>query len=78
MSKLRLSSQNIDYCPGGYMLYYKDDGELEEYKFHQQPRYRSESTSKGKRVPLKSMHYQPLIPRLQSLYALMSFAPHMR
>lgn len=28
--------------------------------------------------PVKPMHYLPVIPRLQRLYMLMSYDPHMR
>ena len=78
VSKLGLSAQKIDCCSAGCMLYYNDDDQLEECKFCGNPRYKSESTSKGKRVPHKSMHYLSLIPRLKRLYASMSSAPHMR
>ena len=78
VSKLGLDAKKIDCCPAGCMLYYNADDQLRECKFCGHPRYKSESTSRGKGVPLKSMHYLPLIPRLKRLYASMSSAAHMR
>uniref|UniRef100_A0A7C9AXR7 Uncharacterized protein n=1 Tax=Opuntia streptacantha TaxID=393608 RepID=A0A7C9AXR7_OPUST len=42
--------------------------------------WKASESSKGKckRVPFARMHYFPLIPRLQRLYASHSSAPHMR
>ncbi|XP_019251004.1 PREDICTED: uncharacterized protein LOC109229914 [Nicotiana attenuata] len=36
------------------------------------------TNAKAKKVPIKRMHYLPIIPRLKRLYASMSSAPHMR
>ncbi|XP_019228470.1 PREDICTED: uncharacterized protein LOC109209617 [Nicotiana attenuata] len=78
VSKLGLSSERIDCCEKGCMLFYKDDAALENCKFCNQPRYKKAINSKKKKVPVKAMHYLPLIPRLKRLYASMSSAPHMR
>ncbi|XP_016434597.1 uncharacterized protein LOC107760959 [Nicotiana tabacum] len=78
VSKLGLSSERIDCCEKGCMLFYKDDASLENCKFCNQPRYKEVINSKKKKVPVKAMHYLLLIPRLKRLYALMSSAPHMR
>lgn len=78
VSKLRLSSERIDCCEKGCMLFYKDDAALENCKFCNQARYKEVTNVKRKKVPVKSMHYLPLIPRLKRLYASMSSAPHMR
>ncbi|XP_070042526.1 uncharacterized protein [Nicotiana tomentosiformis] len=78
VSKLGLSSERIDCCEKGCMLFYKDDASLENCKFCNQPRYKEVINSKKKKVPVKAMHYLLLIPRLKRLYALMSSALHMR
>nr|XP_033517647.1 uncharacterized protein LOC104118015 [Nicotiana tomentosiformis] len=78
VSKLGLSSERVDYCEKCCMLFYKDDAALENYKFCNQPRYKEVTNFQKKKVPVKAMHYLPLIPRLKRLYASMSFAPHMR
>ncbi|XP_019240825.1 PREDICTED: uncharacterized protein LOC109220814 [Nicotiana attenuata] len=78
VSKLGLSSERIDCCEKGCMLFYKDDAALENCKFCNQPRYKKVINSKSKKVPVKAMHYLPLIPRLKRLYASMSSAPHMK
>ncbi|XP_075091894.1 uncharacterized protein LOC107830110 [Nicotiana tabacum] len=78
VSKLGLSSERIDCCEKGCMLFYKDDASLKNYKFCNQPHYKEVINSKKKKVPVKAMHYLPLIPRLKRLYASMSSAPHMR
>ncbi|XP_052116487.1 uncharacterized protein LOC127746636 [Arachis duranensis] len=61
------------------MLYRKDDAALTSCKFCEAPRFKpiSDGGCKSKRVPVRRMHYLPLIPRLRRLYALMSSALHM-
>ncbi|KAF3646878.1 hypothetical protein FXO38_18938 [Capsicum annuum] len=78
VSKLGLSSERIHCCEKGCMLFYKEDSNLGHCKFCNQPRYKKVRHGKGKKVPVKSMHYLPLIPRLKRLYASISFASHMR
>nr|XP_016499612.1 PREDICTED: uncharacterized protein LOC107818152 [Nicotiana tabacum] len=56
----------------------QDDAALENCKFCNQPRYKEVTNANKKKVPMKAMHYLPLIPRLKRLYATMSSAPHMR
>ncbi|RDY00010.1 hypothetical protein CR513_16860, partial [Mucuna pruriens] len=70
----------IDYCIDGCMLYYKDDSTLRQCKFCEKPRYKARNVSKknSKDVPYKRLHYLPLIPRLQRLYASVRSAEHMR
>jgi len=63
------------------MLFYTDeDMQLKECKFCHKPRFQIQDVGRGKykEVPIKRMHYLPLIPRLMRLYASMSSAPHMR
>jgi len=63
------------------MLFYSDeDKQLTECKFCHKPCYKTKRVGRGKHkyVPMKKMNYLPLIPKLRRLYALMSFAPHMR
>ena len=79
VSKLGLTAEKIDCCINGCMLYYDEQSEDKQYKFCRAGRYKSRShaNSKYKEVPMKRMHYLPLIPRLKRLYASMSSAPHM-
>ncbi|XP_052734056.1 uncharacterized protein LOC128196612 [Vigna angularis] len=84
VSKLGLQSQRIDCCVDGCMLFYdneygKMDGALVECKFCGKPRYQQHKTgaSSKKKVPVKSMFYLPIIPRLQRLYASKETATEM-
>ncbi|WVZ21047.1 hypothetical protein V8G54_008369 [Vigna mungo] len=84
VSKLGLQSQRIDCCVDGCMLFYdneygKNDGALLECKICGKPRYQPRKTgaSTTKQVPVKSMFYLPLIPRLQRMYASTQTAEHM-
>ncbi|XP_019246481.1 PREDICTED: uncharacterized protein LOC109226136 [Nicotiana attenuata] len=64
VSKLGLSSERIDCCEKGCMLFYKDDASLENCKFCNQPRFKEVTNANTKKkVPVKAMHYLPLIPR---------------
>ena len=58
------------------MLYYGNDMTSTECKFCDHPRY--DSRKKGKQIPFKRMHYLPLTPRLQRLFASARTAEHMR
>ncbi|XP_070054431.1 uncharacterized protein [Nicotiana tomentosiformis] len=79
VSKLGFSSERIYCCEKSCMLFYKDDESLENCKFCNQPRFKEVTNANTKKkVLVKAMHYLPLIPRLKSLYASMSSAPHMR
>ncbi|XP_019236736.1 PREDICTED: uncharacterized protein LOC109216969 [Nicotiana attenuata] len=79
VSKLGLSSKRIDCCEKCCMLFYKDDASLENCKFCNQPRFKEVTNANTKKkVPVKMMHYSPLIPTLIRLYTSMSSAPHMR
>ncbi|XP_009611817.2 uncharacterized protein [Nicotiana tomentosiformis] len=78
VSKLGLSSERIHCCENGCMLFYKYDASLENYKFYNKPRYKDAINDKKNKIPVKAIHYLPLIPMLKRLYASMSFAHHMR
>ena len=78
VSKLGLSLERIDCCEKGCMLFNKDDATLENCKFCNQARYKKVTNVKRKKVPVKTMHYLTLIPRLNRLYASMRSALHMR
>src|ERR1044072_2051497 len=81
VAKLGLTAKKIDCCEHGCMLFYtEEDMKLKQCKFCGGPRYHSKKVGrdKYKEVPVKRMHYLPLIPRLKRLYASMSSAPHMR
>jgi hypothetical protein len=77
---LGLSKVKIDCCIGGCMLYYKEDINLKECKFCNEPRYKTRCLNRknSKDVPRKRLHYLPLIPRLQRLYASAKSAEHMK
>ncbi|GAU21906.1 hypothetical protein TSUD_34030 [Trifolium subterraneum] len=77
---LGLSKVKIDCCIGGCMLYYKEDINLKECKFCNDSRYKTRCLSRknSKDVPRKRLHYLPLIPRLQRLYASARSAEHMK
>ncbi|KAL1299879.1 hypothetical protein AAHE18_18G139200 [Arachis hypogaea] len=79
VQKLGLKAIKIDCCSNNCMLYRKDDAALTSCKFCEAPRFKpiSDGGCKSKRVPVRRMHYLPLIPRLRRLYASMSSAPHM-
>ncbi|XP_024636351.1 uncharacterized protein [Medicago truncatula] len=85
VSKLGLESKRIDCCSNGCMLFYNNefgtnDGALEECKFCNEPRYvvRNDDVRRNhKRIPVKSMFYLPILPRLQRLYASMQTASQM-
>ncbi|XP_020208847.1 uncharacterized protein LOC109793787 [Cajanus cajan] len=84
VSKLGLSARRIDCCVQGCMLFYdndygKNDGALLQCKFCHMPRYHDRNTesSTKKLVPVKTMFYLPIIPRLQRLFASMQTAGHM-
>ncbi|CAH9127397.1 unnamed protein product [Cuscuta epithymum] len=77
VSKLGLGHEKIDCCVNGCMLYYKEDIALAQCKFCFEPRFKK-SNKPNSKVPRKRMHYLPLIPRLQRLFASPSSAKHMR
>ncbi|XP_025670335.1 uncharacterized protein [Arachis hypogaea] len=76
VSQLGFKEVKIDCCVNGCMIYYKEDKDLRQCKFCREQRFKPRK-GKNKEVPYKRMHYLPLIPRLQRLYASMSTAPHM-
>nr|KYP36031.1 hypothetical protein KK1_042873 [Cajanus cajan] len=84
VSKLGLTARKIDCCRQGCMLFYdneygKNDGALACCKFCDMPRYRDRNigANTNKLVPVKTMFYLPIIPRLQRLFASMQTAGHM-
>ncbi|XP_019158170.1 PREDICTED: uncharacterized protein LOC109154886 [Ipomoea nil] len=80
ISKLGLDHEKIDCCVNSCMLYYKSDINERHCKFCGEARFkpRPPTCARGKEVPKKMMHYLPLIPRLQRLYASQNSAEHMR
>nr|KYP33554.1 hypothetical protein KK1_045586 [Cajanus cajan] len=79
VAKLGLGSMKIDCCPSGCMLYYKENEMLQNCKVCQRQRYkRFTRRGKDKVVPLKSMWYFPLVPRLKRLYSSMQTAHEMK
>ncbi|XP_059292009.1 uncharacterized protein LOC132045446 [Lycium ferocissimum] len=76
VSKLGLSYDIIHCFPNSYMLFYKQDANLNECKLCGHAHYRW--TPSGKMVPIKAMHYLPIICRLKRLFASLSSTPHMR
>ncbi|XP_057436487.1 uncharacterized protein LOC130728921 [Lotus japonicus] len=79
VAELGLACVKIDCCPGGCMLYYKEDEMLQSCKFCPEKRYKEvRKQGKEKLVPQQKMWYFPLVPRLQRLYSSMQTASHMR
>ncbi|XP_071721863.1 uncharacterized protein [Rutidosis leptorrhynchoides] len=80
VKNLGLKHLTYDCCINGCMLYYKDDENMEACRFCEAPRFkpRRKGNRRYKNVLFKKMHYLPLIPRLQRLYASPSSAQHMR
>ncbi|XP_019180260.1 PREDICTED: uncharacterized protein LOC109175457 [Ipomoea nil] len=80
LTKLGLGHEKIDCCVNSCMLYYKSEINDKHCKFCGEPRFkpRPPRCTRTKEVPRKRMHYLPLIPRLQRLYASHSSASHMR
>uniref|UniRef100_A0A7C9CNN9 Uncharacterized protein n=1 Tax=Opuntia streptacantha TaxID=393608 RepID=A0A7C9CNN9_OPUST len=76
VKKLGLSVMKIDSCRNDCMLYFKDDEVLEKCKFCDASRWQASMSNRGtrKKVPFARMHYFPLIPKRQRLYASRSFA----
>ena len=75
VSGLGMTSKIIDCCENGCMLYWNHDEHRRECKFCETPRYKER---RGKKVARQRMHYLPLTPRLQRLYASKTTASHMR
>lgn len=62
VSGLGLTSQKINCCVNGCMLYYKADKEMTECKFCKEPRYKKRVGKKGKKnIPHKIRIYLPSI-----------------
>ena len=79
VAELGLACMKIECCPGGCMLYYKEDEMLQSCKFCPEKRYKEvKKQGKVKLVPQKKMWYFPLVPRLQRLYSSMQTASQMR
>ncbi|KAL0439006.1 UNVERIFIED_CONTAM: hypothetical protein Slati_2383600 [Sesamum latifolium] len=68
---LGLSMEKIDACKNGYMLYWKDDIDLDYCKFCGEARYKPtrECNPNRKKTPYAMLRYLPITPRLQRLYA---------
>ncbi|GJU10790.1 hypothetical protein Tco_1133186 [Tanacetum coccineum] len=81
-SDLGLPCKKIDCFINGCMLYWgEEDKDMLICKFCEHPRYKQSKTGLKKRkteTPHRFMHYFPLIPRLQRLYASKVTATHMR
>ncbi|XP_031111768.1 uncharacterized protein LOC116015735 [Ipomoea triloba] len=80
LTKLGLGHEKIDCCVNNCMLYYKSEINDRQCKFCGEPRFKPcpPRSTRVKEVPRKRMHYLPLIPRLQRLYASHSSASQMR
>lgn len=78
---LGLPCEKIQCCINGCMLYWREDNDKTTCKFCDHPRYkqRKRGVKKSKlEIPHRVMHYFPLTPRLQRLYASKVTAKHMR
>ncbi|CAN1782437.1 hypothetical protein LINPERHAP1_LOCUS15825 [Linum perenne] len=72
---LGLSYKKIDACTNSCMLFWKDDIHLDKCRVCKESRWKVHEKSKdviykvnGKRLPLKTLRYFPLKPRLQRLF----------
>ncbi|CAH9097982.1 unnamed protein product [Cuscuta europaea] len=80
MSQLGPPCIEIDACPEGCMLFWKDDVALETCKFCGGERYKPvphRRKKPRKRSALSKLFYLPLAPRLQRMYASNATAKHM-
>ena len=84
VSKLGLEVKRIDCCVKGCMLFYdneygKNDGGLLQCKFCHKPRYYPQrlGRTKNKPIPMKTVFYLPIIPRLKRLFASIQTADQM-
>ena len=70
----------IYYCWKGCMLFYKEDANLDACKFCEHSRWKRQMSQQRNQNPLSysRMHYLPLKPRLQRMYASRRSAEHMR
>lgn len=77
---LGLPYEQIECCINGCILYRKEYAQCTDCKFCNHPRWKPKRGSMGveKNVPYARMHYLPLTPRLQRLYASKTTAEHMR
>ncbi|XP_050207371.2 uncharacterized protein LOC126656796 [Mercurialis annua] len=77
---LGLPVEIIDCCNRGCMLFWNEDIHLNECKVCGHARYKKlgGAGNRKKNIPYKKMHYFPITPRLQRLYASNSTAKHMR
>lgn len=80
VSRLGLTSKQINYCCNGCILYYKCTIDLDRCNFFDAPRYIQwlEWRTNSKPIHVKRMHYLPIIPRLKWLCASMNSTPHMK
>ncbi|XP_047165266.1 uncharacterized protein LOC124834592 [Vigna umbellata] len=84
VSKLGLEVKKIDCYVNGCMLFYdndngKHDALLVECKFFGSPRYHTMHAGQRQKkpIPLKSMFYLPIIPRLKRMFTSMQTSEHM-
>jgi len=77
---LDMDVQEINCCPNGCMLYYKQVEGLSACKFcgHARQLPKKSNQRGHKDVLYSKIHYLPLIPRLQRLYTSKRTAVHMR
>ncbi|KAK4389779.1 hypothetical protein Sango_2314900 [Sesamum angolense] len=76
---LGLPVEKIHACRNGWMLYWKDDIDMEYCKFCDDPRYKPtrDRYPHCKKSPYVVLRYLPLTPCLQRLYASPATAEHM-
>ncbi|KAK4383082.1 hypothetical protein Sango_2812000 [Sesamum angolense] len=72
IKNLGLPMEKIDACRNGYMLYWKDDIDVDYCKFCREARYKPtrERNPNCKKTLYAILSYLVLTPRLQRLYAL--------
>ncbi|KAL0433353.1 UNVERIFIED_CONTAM: hypothetical protein Slati_2669600 [Sesamum latifolium] len=79
MKDLSLTVEKIDTCKNGYMLYWKDDVDLEYCKFCGDARYKPTrgQDPRRKKSLYAVLRYLPLTQRLQRLYSSRAVVKHM-
>jgi hypothetical protein len=86
ISSMGLEYEKISTCRNNYMLFWKDNKDLDSYTVCGESKWRAEThldqdgevISLRKKRPVKVLRWFPLIPRLQRLFMLEHTAPYMR
>ncbi|XP_021829050.1 uncharacterized protein LOC110769375 [Prunus avium] len=78
LKNLGLGYENIDACVNDCALFYKEHVGKDKCPECDEPRYKSSTNEKRKKVPQKVLRYFPLKPRLQRMFMSKHTASQMR